>query len=367
LVGDRTIQLKTTIEELQNEIAIRKRAEDALREANERVEMILDSITDKFFAVDDEWRYTYFNKHAEEQLKALGRDPTSLIGKVLWDEFPNPPAEEAFRRAMNERVVITHEHYYPPLQEWVENRIYPSPDGGLAIFVNYITERKRAEEIQSQFLERVISAQEEERRRIAQELHDETGQSLMFLLVGLRTIQDSRTLKEVKAQAARLRKVTSQAMKEVQRLAHGLRPSMLDDMGLEAALTRYASDFAQAHGLTVEVDTIGLAGERLPVHIETTLFRIAQEALTNIVKHAAAKHVSILLNRHVSDIQMVVEDDGIGVELRSDPKTAPSSFHLGLYGMSERVSMLGGTIAIESARRKGTTIHVRIPLERKTT
>jgi signal transduction histidine kinase len=117
----------------------------------------------------------------------------------------------------------------------------------------------------------------------------------------------------------------------------------------------------------VEVDTIGLAGERLPVHIETTLFRIAQEALTNIVKHAAAKHVSILLNRHLSDIQMVVEDDGIGVELRSDPKTAPSSFHLGLYGMSERVSMLGGTIAIESARRKGTTIHVRIPLERKTT
>src|SRR2546425_1690646 len=98
LVNVRTIQLKTTIEELQNEIAIRKRADDALREANERVEMILDSITDKFFAVDDEWRYTYFNKHAEEQLKALGRDPASLIGKVLWDEFPNPPAEEVFRR-----------------------------------------------------------------------------------------------------------------------------------------------------------------------------------------------------------------------------------------------------------------------------
>jgi PAS domain S-box-containing protein len=488
LVDDRTIQLKTAIEELQNEIAIRKRAEDALREANKRVEMILDSITDKFFAVDDEWRYTYFNKHAEEQLKALGKDPASLIGKVLWDEFPNPPGEEIFRRAMSERVVVTQEHYYPPLQEWVENRIYPSPDGGLAIFVNYITERKqaeesllemnvalmnampgislldldgrflkvnddyarmvgyearkmigmgwvatvspddrniafaayqrmlnegkaefeamairkdgsmfpkhvlivkrldkeghfighhccmrditerkRAEEIQAQFLERVISAQEEERRRIAQELHDETGQSLMFLLVGLRTIQDSRTLKEVKAQAARLRKVTSQAMKEVQRLAHGLRPSMLDDMGLEAALERYASDFAHAHRIAAEVDAIGLGGERLPVHIETTLFRIAQEALTNVVKHADAKHVSILLNRHVSDIQMVVEDDGIGVELRSDSKTAPSSFHLGLYGMCERVSMLGGTIAIESARRKGTTIHVRIPLARKTT
>jgi PAS domain S-box-containing protein len=237
-----------------------------------------------------------------------------------------------------------------------------------------ITERKEVEDRllasheQLRILSRrLLDAHEEERKRIARELHDETGQSLMSLLVGLRTIKDSRTLNEAKAQAARLRKVTSQAMKEVQRLAHGLRPSMLDDMGLEAALKRYASDFAHAYRIAVEVDTIGLDGERLPAPMETALFRIAQEALTNIVKHAAAKQVSILLNRHVSDIQMIVEDDGIGIELRSDPKTAPSSFHLGLYGMSERVSMLGGTIAVESARRKGTTIHARIPLERKTT
>ena len=125
----------------------RKQAEEELRKAHEKVEMILNSITDRFFAFDNEWRFTYFNKHAEEQLKALGKDPVSLIGKVTWDEFQADPAvEEAFRRAMREGAAITHEHYYPPLGEWVENRIYPSPDGGVAVFQGYVTERKRAEE-----------------------------------------------------------------------------------------------------------------------------------------------------------------------------------------------------------------------------
>jgi PAS domain S-box-containing protein len=128
------------------DITERKQGEVLLRNAHERLEMILDSITDMFFAVDKEWRYTRFNKQAEEQLKVLGKDPASLLGKVLWDEFPNPPPEQALRRAMSERVSITYEHFYEPLGEWVENRIYPGPDGGLGMFVRYVTERKRAEE-----------------------------------------------------------------------------------------------------------------------------------------------------------------------------------------------------------------------------
>lgn len=230
-----------------------------------------------------------------------------------------------------------------------------------------LAEREKADAVRVQLLDGVLTAQEEERKRIARELHDETVQSLMSLLVGLRTIQDSRTLQEAKAQAAHLRTLTSQAMKEVQRLAHGLRPSILDDMGLEDALKRHASDFTQTHGIAVEVEAIGFEGERLPTHIETTFFRIAQEALTNTVKHAAAKNVSILLNRSVSDIQMIVEDDGIGFEQDSDQKTDAPSIHLGLSGMRERVSMLGGFIAIELAPGKGIMIRVRVPLDRKTT
>jgi PAS domain S-box-containing protein len=131
--------------ELRDYLDEQTRTEELLRKANERVEMILDSITDRFFALDKEWRITGFNKHSEEQLRMLGKDPANFIGTVLWDQFPNPPTEDIFRRAMSDRAAITHEHYYPPLGEWVENRIYPTHDGGLAIFQRYITGRKRAE------------------------------------------------------------------------------------------------------------------------------------------------------------------------------------------------------------------------------
>jgi PAS domain S-box-containing protein len=127
------------------EITERKRAEALLRQAHERVEMILDSITDQFFAFDRDWRFTYVNPHAAAQMKVLGKDPARLIGRVLWEEFPDVPNEAAVRRVMAERVAVTDELYYAPLGEWVENRIYPSPDGGIAVFQPDVTERKRAE------------------------------------------------------------------------------------------------------------------------------------------------------------------------------------------------------------------------------
>ena|SRR6266850_245954 len=123
-----------------------RRSEDRLQQANERVEMILDSITDNFFALSRDWRFSYLNKHAAEQMRVLGKDPAALIGKLLWEEFPLVPNETALRRVMSERVAITDEFFYPPLGEWVENRMYPSDDGGLVSFQRYITERKRAEE-----------------------------------------------------------------------------------------------------------------------------------------------------------------------------------------------------------------------------
>jgi PAS domain S-box-containing protein len=131
---------------LTRDLSDRKRAEEELREANERVEMVLDSITDNFFALSKDWRFTYLNKHAGEQMKVLGKDPARLIGKVLWEEFPYWPNEEALRHVMSERVTITDEFYYVPLGEWVENHMYPSHNGGLVTFQKYITERKRTEE-----------------------------------------------------------------------------------------------------------------------------------------------------------------------------------------------------------------------------
>ena len=151
-----------------------------------------------------------------------------------------------------------------------------------------ITERRQAEAIQGEFVQSVLAAQEEERRRIPRELHGQTGQSLMSILVGLRRMEDSPTMEAAREVVESLRHMTSEAMKEVVRLAQGLRPAILDDMGLEAALERHASDFAHTHKIDVTIDTIGAQEERLSPNIEVAFFRIAQEALTNIAKPARA-------------------------------------------------------------------------------
>jgi PAS domain S-box-containing protein len=225
------------------------------------------------------------------------------------------------------------------------------------------SERQRIEESRTRLIERVMSAQEEERRRIARELHDETGQSLTSLLVGLRLIGDTRTLKKAKSQVNQLRHIAVQILDNLRRLARGLHPSILDDLGLAVALTRYASDYAQSYGIAVNVQTEGLSSSRLPSPVETALYRIAQEALTNVVRHAAAKTVSIVLKRQPLGVYMVVEDDGSGFDVERTLRTSTTSGHLGLYSICERATLLGGSVTIESKRGKGTTVCVQLPLQ----
>jgi PAS domain S-box-containing protein len=129
-----------------HDITESKLAEEELREANETVATILNSITDQFFGLSRDWRFTYLSKYAADQMRQLGKDPESLIGKVLWDEFSEVPNETALRRVMSERVMVTDEFYYAPLGEWVENHMYPSRDGGLVTFQRYVTKRKQTEE-----------------------------------------------------------------------------------------------------------------------------------------------------------------------------------------------------------------------------
>lgn len=124
----------------------RVQAEERVRQAYERVDMLLDSISDNFFGLDKEGRFTYFNEHAANQMRVLGRDPDALLGKLSWEEFPDMPNKEAVMRVLSDRVMIVDELYYAPLEEWVENHMYPSNDGGLVTFQRYITERKRTEE-----------------------------------------------------------------------------------------------------------------------------------------------------------------------------------------------------------------------------
>ena len=249
------------------------------------------------------------------------------------------------------------------VRRWADDEI-----GELAEAFNEMTEqlaaaeqtRRERDRLRAQLLEKVISAQEEERKRIARELHDETGQALTSLLVGLRGLQEHCQSEEVVRRAESLRKVAAQTLESVHNLALELRPSVLDDLGLQAALERYMADFRRRHGVAVDLVARGFDQGRLPPPVETALYRIVQEGLTNVARHARASTASVLIERWPDRVRAIIEDDGLGFEAE---RILSSTQRLGLYGMQERVELLGGSFTIESRPGIGTSIFVEIPLK----
>jgi PAS domain S-box-containing protein len=238
---------------------------------------------------------------------------------------------------------------------------------GVIGVITDISERERAEELRNRLIQQAVTAQEEERRRIARELHDEAGQSLTALLVGLRTIEESRTIAEAAELAQRLRGIAAQTLDEVGRLSRGLHPSILDEVGLPAAVTRYVQEFARLHGVAVDVRIEGLDAEPLPPLLQTTAYRVLQEALTNVAKHAGARSVSVRLVRDKATVALRVQDDGAGFDPAAGAEAAAGDRgdrHLGLQVMRERAALVGGSVEVESRAGAGTTITVRFPVRR---
>jgi PAS domain S-box-containing protein len=240
--------------------------------------------------------------------------------------------------------------------------------GGLqeaVITFHDITAQRHAEEIRLQLLDRALTAQEEEQRRIARELHDDTQQALTSLLVGLRTMEGAVSIDDLRNHAQPLRRIAAQALEGLQRLVQGLRPAVLDELGLEAALERLRDEFVRVYGLRVELQVSQCSGPRPTPIVESTLYRIAQEALTNAAKHAGATTVSVLLQAEASCLRLVVEDNGCGFDPSVVGKTAPVNRGLGLCGMLERAKMVDAILTVESARGRGTMIHVEVPVGKK--
>jgi len=207
-------------------------------------------------------------------------------------------------------------------------------------------------------LQRVVTAQELERRRIARELHDETGQALTSILLSLGPIEEAHDERELRAAVADVRELVRSTLQDVRQLAVELRPKVLDDFGLVAALERLTQSFGEQTGIAVHFQQVlpPTAG-RLPPEVETALYRIVQESLTNVVKHARATSVSVVLTRKDDSVSVVVEDDGVGFE---PGRTREGG--IGLAGMRERVALLGGRLAIESRPGAGTTFVAEVPL-----
>jgi two-component system, NarL family, sensor histidine kinase DevS len=214
-----------------------------------------------------------------------------------------------------------------------------------------------SQRVASDALRRVVAGQELERKRLARELHDETGQALTSILLGLRSIEESSKEKpELREAVLALREIVVDTLQDVRRLAVELRPKALDDFGLVPALEWLSETFAEQTEVDVHLQA-ALGEDRLPAEIETALYRIVQEALTNVVKHAQASTVSVVLTRKGQSVVAVVEDDGRGF----DP-TQTREEGLGLVGMRERIALLGGRVTVESSERGGTTVAVEVPV-----
>lgn len=219
---------------------------------------------------------------------------------------------------------------------------------------------QQQEEIRRLLLERALQVQEDERRRIARELHDETGQLMTSLLVGLRSMNDVRRLADAKRQAKHLREITSHAINEIGRLARGLHSSVLDDLGIETAIRRFADEFAKTHEIQLDLQMAGDHFSEFSRDEQINIYRIVQEAFTNIARHAQAKSVQLRFESSSSALEVVIRDNGCGISGMTDS----SPRHLGIEGMRQRAASLGGTLHISSPPGGGTQVRLTMPNRR---
>jgi signal transduction histidine kinase len=295
-------------------------------------------------------------------MRVMGRRRSERVDSVLDD----PEVEQEAARKLGARSAL-----YVPLVVRdeaigviaVHDKAGPDPrfgDADLRLAEIFAARAAVAVELRQRVardvLERVLSAQEDERRRLARELHDETGQALTSILLGLRGLEEAKEPEALRAAVGEVRDLVRSTLQDVRRLAVELRPKALDDFGLVAAVERLTESFAEQTGIDVEFVPNVREG-RLAPEVETALYRIVQESLTNVVKHARARRVSIVLTQKDGSVSVVVEDDGVGFE----PARARGG-GLGLVGMRERVGLLGGRVAVESRPGAGTTFVAEVPL-----
>jgi PAS domain S-box-containing protein len=350
----------------------RKQAQEALRKSEEQLNLILESTKDyAIITFDLDGKITRWNAGAEHIFgyteKEVIEEPTHLIFTP----------EDIAARVPEKEMLAALEHGRAEDERWHMrkdgSRFYASGvmqllrDGAVQGFVKICrdqTAKLEAEQsaVEKEMLRRMVSAQEDERRRIARDIHDHFGQQITALRLKLDAIKKAAgDNPELIAQTDEAQKAAAALDADVDFIAWELRPASLDDLGLRAALAQFVGEWSSHTGINAEFHASGLSKSRLEYVIETNLYRIAQEALNNIQKHAGAENVSVLLEKSRNKVSLIIEDDGIGFD---PPKKPDSQKGLGLVGMSERTKICGGTLEIESAKGKGTTVFARVPVKK---
>lgn len=357
-------------DELAAEIVERQRAEKSLHASEARLRAILDHSPAIIFMKDLQGRYLHVNRQFERQFQLAAEQ---IVGRTDLEIFPRAQAdlfqahdrevlsggapkgfEEAARYRDGIHTSIVSKF---PLRD-AKGKIY-----ALCGIATDITERKRAEEALKNLSQKILNAQEEERRRISRELHDEVGQSLTAISVTLAAFKNNgasaspHTLKKI----AGTQRLLEGTMNTVHRFARELRPAMLDELGLLPALRSHVKNFADHTGVEVRLRADPVA-EKLNGEQKTAVFRIVQESLTNVAKHAHASRVRVSLGSENGCICVEITDNG--KSFRVDPETAAKQKQrLGLLGMQERVRLVSGQFTIKPVAGRGTTVRVNIPFQ----
>jgi len=348
----------------------RKLTEAALRQSEERYRELFENDKDAIYVHDLNGLYTSVNRAAE---KLSGYARAEILGKPFWD-FVAPEYRKRVRENLCKKLKETGETNYEveiitkdgarvPVE--VSSRLVY--ENGVAVgvqgSVRDITERKRAQQALLTYSRRLLAAQEAERGRIARELHDQIGQMLTALKLNLHAIQSARNKGEASLLIKDNLKMLDEALEQVRDLSVDLRPLLLDDLGLVTALHWYVDHQAQLTGVHAKFTTDSLDSDlRFSADLETACFRIAQEALTNVTRHAHAKLVTVRLLRNRDYLILLIEDDGVGFDIEGLRRHALASATLGLQGMEERAHAVGGRIKIDSAADKGTQVFVELPI-----
>ena len=354
-----------------HEISERKRADASLRESEERLTLAFagaqEGVWDWNLVTGDvvyspRWKQMlgYADDEIEPHVSAWERllHPDDL---PRAQEVNESVARGALAYEGEFRLLHKDGHYVQVL-----SRGYPvrrEPGGPVVRIVGThfdLTERRQAEaeRARTELLSRLVFAQEDERRRIAREMHDQFGEQLTALEPQHRRAQGRvRRSPHLAPLVDALGTIARQIDRDVDQLVWQLRPTALDDLGLRAALANYVQDWSRRVDIPAELHTSGLLDERLASEAETTLYRIAQEALTNVAKHSGAKRVDVILERQADSVLLIVEDDGVGFDPDAEG-SAGGGF--GLLGMQERAALVGATVEIESTAGKGTTVFLRM-------
>ena len=360
---------------LSQDLTALKQAEAVLREkavgeSEERYRELFENSKDAIYVHDMSGRYTSINRAAE---KLSGYTREELIGRH-FSSLVTPQYARHIREQLCRKLEASGESTYELELITKEGQRIPVEVSSRLIFedrlpigvqgcVRDISEKKRAQEASRTYSRRLIEAQEAERRRISLELHDQVGQILTAVKMNLHALRKTCNTSDIVTLIEENLNVIDEAVDQVRDLSVDLRPLLLDDFGLMVAVRWYLDRQANKSGIAVELISLSLSeDDRFPADLETACFRIVQEAVTNILRHAQAARISIRLERTGSDLMLVIGDDGVGFDVRAVRTGVSGTATLGLRGMEERAQAAGGTLTIDSAPRLGTQICASFPL-----